>query len=569
MADIWQHMRYAEGLNSIRIRQQGAKMDFKNLDKFRTGGTTANMLLEIPLPLTPDGRIYRYSPNATAHPRHFVLGPVIPDFAITDDKRTRMKLEPRSKQTVCPYSGIIDDDEKFVHPDDREAAIETVKHAAMRDMQDAIDKAFGGFNRKSSGSGFLRIETKYTPGRRKPAPRFARRDLMRELVCDHCGRDYAVFAIGLFCCDCGAPNLRLHFAREVELVRKQVDLANGQKDQEELAYRLLGNAHEDVLTAFEATLKAVYLYGMASRGKTTEDFRPVGNDFQNVEKGQRRYAALGFDPYAVLDADALSSLKLNIQKRHILGHNLGVMDAKFAVHDDEAKVGETVRLVAGDVIAFADSCQRIVDALDACLPETGETNTLPALPTAPLTPETIVPKKEKSTLGLNLSQLAERVGLWIAQNSETGLSAIVQSEILAKAFASEEPAALIEAIAELEMDGYLTTIALLNREIPPLRPTVDLYVTFDPYAMKTDPLTDAAELTKAILAGDDSVRVKALHEASGMTLRRFNPALALVIANIDDRRVSQEINTPYPTGSFFMMATDRVTLKRFLSRTEG
>ena len=33
-------------------------------------------------------------------------------------------------------------------------------------------------------------------------------------VCDHCGRDYGVFAIGLFCPDCGAPNLRLHFARE-------------------------------------------------------------------------------------------------------------------------------------------------------------------------------------------------------------------------------------------------------------------------------------------------------------------------------------------------------------------
>lgn len=61
-----------------------------------------------------------------------------------------------------------------------------------------------------------------------------------------------MFAIALFCPDCGAPNLALHFARETELVGQQVDLAESQ-DRQELAYRLLGNAHEDVLTAFEAT----------------------------------------------------------------------------------------------------------------------------------------------------------------------------------------------------------------------------------------------------------------------------------------------------------------------------
>jgi len=43
----------------------------------------------------------------------------------------------------------------------------------------------------------------------------------------------------LYCPDCGAPNVRLHFTREAELVRAQVDLADG-VDGDELAYRLLG-----------------------------------------------------------------------------------------------------------------------------------------------------------------------------------------------------------------------------------------------------------------------------------------------------------------------------------------
>ena len=43
-------------------------------------------------------------------------------------------------------------------------------------------------------------------------------------------------------------------------MREQVELASKLAvEQSELAYRLLGNAHEDVLTAFEATLKTVYL----------------------------------------------------------------------------------------------------------------------------------------------------------------------------------------------------------------------------------------------------------------------------------------------------------------------
>src|SRR5436190_8937492 len=101
-----------------------------------------------------------------------------------------------------------------------------------RDEQGTRDRPYD----LSSGSGFLTIKTGPRPSP-KPAPRFARSDLLRELVCDECGRDYGVYAISLFCPDCGAPNIHLHFAREVVLVRDQVELA-GKMDSErqELAY---------------------------------------------------------------------------------------------------------------------------------------------------------------------------------------------------------------------------------------------------------------------------------------------------------------------------------------------
>ncbi|MEY9104694.1 hypothetical protein ABH994_005606 [Bradyrhizobium yuanmingense] len=52
-----------------------------------------------------------------------------------------------------------------------------------------------------------------------------------------------------------------------------------------MAYRLLGNAHEDVLTAFEATLKAIYLHKVAIRPAGSPDVKTVGNGFRILAAG--------------------------------------------------------------------------------------------------------------------------------------------------------------------------------------------------------------------------------------------------------------------------------------------
>lgn len=541
-------------------------MKFRNLNRYRVGGSGAKMDLSIPIPTTPDGRVYRYSPNPNAHPRHFVLGNRVPEFAITDGARKRMKLEPGSKQTVCPYSGTIAADSEFMHPDDVKAALDIVRDAAARDLQEAMRNAFRGLNNRSSGGGFLRMSMEFKEGPDKPRPRFARRDLLRELVCDHCGRDYGVFAISLLCPDCGAPNLRLHFAREVDLVRQQVELATEKSGSgSELAYRLLGNAHEDVLTAFEATQKAVYLYGKVQAGVPLADVRPVGTDFQKVHVAPRRFAELGIDPFSCLEPQALDDLKLNVQKRHILGHNLGVMDEKFAAHDGSARIGETVRLVAGDVIAFAESCQRIVSVLDEWLTGSQEAAAAIQANEQALAPEVEVMNASVAEQPLNL---AERVGRWLASQSEDARMDPVMWAAVASGFADEAEEQLEEAVAELEADGYVSLTHFIGSK-PAIRPTIDLFVNFDQPAIGSDPLADAATLTERVLAGEDTVDVPALHAASGLSLRRFNAAISLVIAEVDDRRVSQEISSEYPSRWFMLMPSDRVGLKRFLKRAGG
>ena len=528
------------------------------------------MKLGYPAPRTPNGRVYRFSPNEQAHPRHFVLGDVVADINVTDAFRARMKHDPRTTQTVCPYSGTVAEDGAFVHPDDIKAAVEMVKHDAVQDVQDALSEMLkNAFKGSSSNNSFIKVSASVKRSMPKPKPRFARQDLMRELVCDHCGRDYGVFAISLFCPDCGAPNLRLHFVREAELVDDQVSLAEEiAVDKEELAYRLLGNAHEDVLTAFEATLKTVYLHGKLTTSNSP--LPKVGNDFQNVGKALKRFEELCLNPFNSLTEDEMEELQLNIQKRHVIGHNLGVVDDKFATHDNDARVGETVNLVGDDIRKFAAISQKVIDNLDTWLG--GSPSPTIQSPLLSMTKEpksTLADPKNLMALDLQLSLFARKVGVWIAEHCSDGRCTHVNLEEFKAAFAENSENELEEAIAELETDGFVQMSRTMGGGMPHFRPTLDLYLTFDGSAFGRDPIADTVTVAELALAGSDSVNAEGVFSQTGWDIRRFNPVFEHVASQIPDGRVNRSCGTQFSVSFFCLLPEDRVRVKRLISRLKS
>jgi hypothetical protein len=64
-------------------------------------------------------------------------------------------------------------------------------------------------------------------------------------------------------------------------------------------------------------------------------------------------------------------LRLNIQKRHVIGHNLGVADEHYVELTQAEQPGETVALIGEETGRFAQLCLRVVTAL--------ETRLLPAM----------------------------------------------------------------------------------------------------------------------------------------------------------------------------------------------
>lgn len=126
-------------------------MRFRHLEKYQRGKSGSTMQLGIPLPQTPDGRVYRYSPNESAHPRHFVLGNRVDGFVLPETLTPRMTHRPGIPETVCPYSGIVGPDNDFTHPDDLAASMRIIEHAAHADAAAHIHEMFEDLGRKLSG----------------------------------------------------------------------------------------------------------------------------------------------------------------------------------------------------------------------------------------------------------------------------------------------------------------------------------------------------------------------------------------------------------------------------------
>lgn len=235
-------------------------------------------------------------------------------------------------------------------------------------MGDHLEDWAHDLNRSLPKGGFASIEVK-AKRKRKPRPVTIREDLLRDLICNVCERNYGVYAIGLYCPDCGAINVQVHFRREVEIVRRQTELAEEVKSagDAELAYRLMGNAHEDVLTAFETALKTIYRHLVRQRlpddVSHLDAYKAIGNRFQNVRRGRELFAKIGLDLYEYLDEEELETIRLNVEKRHVIGHNISLADNRYSTLAHDGKLGQNIDVTNEDIDQFATLCGVVIDHL--------------------------------------------------------------------------------------------------------------------------------------------------------------------------------------------------------------
>ncbi len=343
---------------------------FKRLERYKVGGIGDKWELQIPLPQTLSGKVYRWCPDEQCSPRLFLLGgtPVRPEGLDV----SKLYRSP-GIGTTCPYCGGDASDEEYMYSGDTQAILDYLQWAAYRDAHDALKKMSDDFNRSVGSGGLISINMSVDPVT-EPEPSAWREDLLRNFACDLCGREYGVYAIALFCPDCGSKNLHVHFEREIELILQQIDLAEqvAKDGNIELSYRLLGNAHEDVLTALETSQKTIYKYEIRKKYPPDERRKltskaAIGNRFQNIDKARRLYQNLSLDPFSALSLDESELLKTNIAKRHVIGHNLSIADESYIDTGKSEIPGTTVEILADDINQFALCAKKVVLELETLM----------------------------------------------------------------------------------------------------------------------------------------------------------------------------------------------------------
>jgi hypothetical protein len=171
---------------------------------------------------------------------------------------------------------------------------------------------------------------------------------------------------------------------------------------------------------------------------------------------------------------------------------------------------------------------------------------------------------------ITISSSASAVGVWISRNSERGRTSSIEFSALIEAFPDASQLEIEDACGELEHLGLLGLSGAIGAKIFLLRPESLLFQVFDPIAFENaNPRADAANLARFILTDDRGIRATEMLSHFGWTVRRLNPALAILCAMISDGGQSAEINRDFVTTYLRPLPTDRAALRWFANSVLG
>jgi hypothetical protein len=245
----------------------------------------------------------------------------------------------------CPYCGHTAAQSEFATPDQ----IKYAKSIAVREITDAAVKDLKSleFDIRPKGAFGVGLSMKVKPGRQHPIHRYREKALETHVECAGCTLKYAVFGVFAYCPDCRQHNSLQILGKNLELVAKMLDMTA--TADAEVAERLIGNALEDCVSAFDGFAREICRVHAA---KSCDPAKAEKVSFQNLEGAKRNLTGLfGFDLAADLTVEEWKAAVRGFQKRHLLSHKMGVVDGEYVRKsgDTEGVVGRKINVDAEEV----------------------------------------------------------------------------------------------------------------------------------------------------------------------------------------------------------------------------
>jgi len=249
----------------------------------------------------------------------------------------------------CPYCGHAEEHSSF-HTKDQlkyfsSVAQQRLSDAILGDLQEMSAK----INSQQDRSSLLQISVKTARSHRPTIHSYDEKQLETELVCGFCTLRYMVYGVFAFCPDCGKHNSYQILMKNMEVIEKMLAMSESEGITIEIRDHLVHNALEDCVSTFDAFGREICRIHASS---AVNPERVSKLSFQNLEGAKRNVSRLfGFELDSGLHEIQFKAGIQAFQKRHLLAHKLGIVDAEYMERsgDPAAVIGRKVTISTQDV----------------------------------------------------------------------------------------------------------------------------------------------------------------------------------------------------------------------------
>ena len=265
----------------------------------------------------------------------------------------------------CPYCGHQDDPNDFFTTEQ----IEYAKSIVLRGVAEVIHKDLKKleFDHKLQGGFGIGISLKVKAGAPLPIRHYRERELETKITCENCTLQYAVYGVFAYCPDCAAHNSLQILQMNLDLTRRQLDLAE-QIDDAPLRQHLTEDALENCVSAFDGFAREAC---RIRAHKSTDPAKCAALSFQNLPRAAKRLQDLfAVDLASAFAPDIWSAAHIAFMQRHLLAHKAGVVDKPY-LDETGAPAGLLGRRLSIDpagVRRLADAVMQVGRHLISILP---------------------------------------------------------------------------------------------------------------------------------------------------------------------------------------------------------
>lgn len=255
----------------------------------------------------------------------------------------------------CPYCGHTEGHNHFWTKEQ----IEYARSVAIRQVMQAVHKDLKAleFDIKPRGAFGFGVSLKFNGGTLPPVRHYREKQLETEVLCDHCTLKYMIYGVFAFCPDCGTHNSLQILNKNLELAEKQVDFA-AQVDGD-MAQHLISDALENAVSSFDGFGREACRVNAAN---ATDASKAEKMSFQNPSGARTNVQQLfGKDFAQNMDVGDWEFINRCAQKRHLLAHNMGVVDQTYLskTNDATAVQGRKVQITVDEVKRLAQCLRRL------------------------------------------------------------------------------------------------------------------------------------------------------------------------------------------------------------------